>query len=274
MNKWEAQGFGSAPFVCIGMFQMPNKETATMQDYQALPRMTRGGAGSCHVCGTGIVYNYMIRDARGDTFVVGCDCVGKTGDEILKRQMKEAKRTYRNAEQIAAALKAREEREAARKIAAEAIKVQYGDLFDRADALNQPWIDDIIGSCLKWGSISEKQIAALENAIERDAIEKARKNEFFGAVGERVQLTLTVDRTIKIREANYMMGACYLIIMRDAEGRTFTYIGNSNVIPGDGETVTIKAGIKEHTVYEGVNQTVIQRPTEVKAKAPKVKSDL
>jgi hypothetical protein len=35
---------------------------------------------------------------------------------------------------------------------------------------------------------------------------------------------------------------------------------SSDLIGGKGDTVTLKASIKEHTVYNGIRQTVIQRP--------------
>ncbi len=105
MNKWESIGLGKAPFRCVGMFKMPSKETATMADYAALPKGY--GAGSCAVCGTGLVYNYMIHSADGRKFVVGCDCVFKTGDtvttEAVRKIRSEAKAKARDEKNAAVA---------------------------------------------------------------------------------------------------------------------------------------------------------------------------
>ncbi|MHA3900772.1 hypothetical protein ACK8NB_18055, partial [Proteus mirabilis] len=43
------------------------------------------------------------------------------------------------------------------------------------------------------------------------------------------------------------------------------YIGASNAMPREGETVRIKAGIKEHGDYKGTPQTRIARPSRITA---------
>ena len=266
-NKWEKQGFGKAPFICVGMFQMPNKETATMQDYQALPRMSRGGCGSCYVCGTGIVYNYIVKDADGETFVVGCDCVNHTHDTVLIKQVRDARKQHRDEKRIRERKAEREARQAQWDIERAAFREElmklYGDLFEKAAKLKLEYVDSIISSCKHYGNISEKQLNAITNAVERAEREAARKNEFFGEVKQRVTVELKVDRWIHIRCATWDRAELWLVIMRDSEGRTFTYMGNSDSIPDEGETAKIKFTIKEHTVYNGVNQTVIQRPAKV-----------
>lgn len=255
-NRWEAAGFGKAPFSCIGMFTMPNKETATMSDYAALPR----GAGSCAICGTGLHYNYIVRDAEGKTFIAGCDCINRMGDTVTMKEAKTARRAQRDAVAIAARKAEREAREAQRAIdRAELIKT-HGDLFDRADALKLEWVDSIIASCTTWGNISDKQKAALENAITRAEEEAARTNEFFGEVGKRITRELKVDRWITIFHGDYFRASQYLVLMRDEDGRTFVYKGAGACLPRAGDTVKMKMTITAHEDYNGVKQTFIARP--------------
>jgi len=55
-------------------------------------------------------------------------------------------------------------------------------------------------------------------------------------------------------------GTTYITIAHDEQGNAITYKGAGRLIGRKGETHTIKASVKDHTVYNGVKQTVIQRP--------------
>lgn len=87
--------------------------------------------------------------------------------------------------------------------------------------------------------------------------QKNAQSEFFGAVGEKVTLTLTVERIIVLHSPFY--GTNYITIARTEQGNVVTYKGLAN-LGQVGETNTVKATIKEHTMYNNVRQTVIQRP--------------
>lgn len=106
VHPFEAQGLGKALFVCVGM----QKNVYT------------GGGGSqpggtCRFCGTGIMYEYLIKSSDGRLFVVGSDCVHKTNDpklvpavESLERQRKrEMAREARRRRDQAALAKAQEQ---------------------------------------------------------------------------------------------------------------------------------------------------------------------
>jgi len=76
-------------------------------------------------------------------------------------------------------------------------------------------------------------------------------------VGDKVVLTITIERIIVLKSEFY--GDNYITIATDDKGNTITYKGKSE-IGLKGETNTIKATVKEHTVYNGIKQTVVQRP--------------
>ncbi len=65
LHPFEAANLGVGPFRCIGMV---TKRLASGQP-----------AGTCQYCGNGILYCYRIRSADGREFVVGSDCVLRTG---------------------------------------------------------------------------------------------------------------------------------------------------------------------------------------------------
>ena len=56
-----------------------------------------------------------------------------------------------------------------------------------------------------------------------------------------------------------MYGTSYIHICTDADGNAFLYKGSAE-LGEQGATVTVKATVKEHGAYNGVAQTVINRP--------------
>jgi len=111
----------------------------------------------------------------------------------------------------------------------------------------------------QWGNLSARQVEAVESCFAViDRQEFARANsQHIGAVGDKVTLTITVERIIVLHSEFY--GNNYITIARDEAGNAITYKGKTS-IGGKGDINTVKASIKEHTVYNGIKQTVIQRP--------------
>ncbi len=99
IHKFQQAGLGLAPFNCTGMHQ-----SVTTDGESTRP------TGSCAFCGTCIRYCYEITSADGKQFVVGNECVTKTDDAGLVRQVahheREGKKTpaqkAKEAEQAAA----------------------------------------------------------------------------------------------------------------------------------------------------------------------------
>jgi len=75
-HKFEIAGLGKAPFKFVGVEK---------KVYVAYPGAPAQPAGTCDYCGNGILWCCMIRDTEGRTFIVGNECVKKTGDEGLKK---------------------------------------------------------------------------------------------------------------------------------------------------------------------------------------------
>lgn len=125
-------------------------------------------------------------------------------------------------------------------------------------------------SVIEWGALTEGQTNAVLAMIARGearvaerakAREDARqadadKSGWIGTVGERSLFTLTIRMVVEIEG---MYGYSYLHVMHDADGNVVVYKG-SNQLGKKGDTVTVKATIKEHDTRDGVKQTKISRP--------------
>lgn len=62
-HPWAEIGLGIAPFEC--------EQVLYLEDHRNPPC----ALGACSVCGTKLKYNYIIKDAAGDHFTVGSECV-------------------------------------------------------------------------------------------------------------------------------------------------------------------------------------------------------
>ena len=260
-HPFEKAGLGKAPFSC----------THVTENVFTLPDGTSKAGGCCDYCGQGIRWEFWIKGgiSGAKQFKVGCDCVAKTGWGI--EGFEKVRAAHTRARRQAGAQSRRAARQA--QVAAERAQRQA----DRLEA-TQAWRDDnsavvarltayegtndfLRSSAInlaQWGNLTDRQLEAVESAFAViDRIEAARANsQHLGAVGDKVTLTITVERVIVLET---QFGTNYITIARDEQGNAVTYKGRINI--GDkGDTNTIKASVKEHTVYNGIKQTAIQRP--------------
>lgn len=123
---------------------------------------------------------------------------------------------------------------------------------------------------LEWGGLSAKQhVAALalikrgeDRVAERQRVKAEQQakdadlSEWVGVVKGRYDFTFTL-RLVLTMDGIY--GTSYLHVGADDVGRVIVYKGTKRL--GDkGETVTVKATVKDHSIRDGVKQTVITRP--------------
>ena len=139
------------------------------------------------------------------------------------------------------------------------VKACLGDFFTKMhDSVNE------------WGGLTDGQTNAVLAMIERgkarvaerakaraeQAAKDADMSGWIGTVGERRVFTLTIRMVF---EMEGIYGTSYLHVMHDADGSVVVYKG-TNRLGEKGDTVTVKATIKEHDVRDGVKQTKISRP--------------
>ena len=131
------------------------------------------------------------------------------------------------------------------------------------------FIDACWCSVQVFGGLTDKQAEAVRNVIakreERKAEFRAQNlaSQHIGTVGERRDFELTVSF---VTDFQTQFGITNVFGLRDADGNIVIYKGSSALYNADdqfavkGDTVKVKATIKEHGERDGVKQTIIARP--------------
>src|ERR1700748_513259 len=270
LHVFEKAQLGKAPFYCIGMAEIPSPSLAAHNPEaynNALRLLPQGiGCGSCAYCGTGIKYNYIIKSSAGNTFVVGAECVAKTGDAGLISTVKAERKRIATEKRIAkreAGFAARKAQwEAERLARAEDFKTLNAELIARATAIGamefKGWfIADVLMGGLEGRYVSDKALAAVTEAVTREEllIQYRKNSRHIGTVGKRQVFEVTVERVYPFAGS---YGVTYIVSMRDAAGNAVVSMSGA-FNPKVGENLRIKATVKEHTVYKGEHQTKVQR---------------
>ena len=159
------------------------------------------------------------------------------------------------AQQAAAAAKAAE-----RVTAEAAYRTENADFLSKIATLyvgdGSAFWDRLAADLLNWlRAPTERQTALVEAEVAKRA--QNASSAFVGVLGGRQRLALTIERIVVLD--SQFFGTNFLTLARTGDGDVVTYKGRTN-IGCKGETVTVEAMIKDHTVYNGVQQTVIQRP--------------
>jgi hypothetical protein len=268
LHAFEKAGLGTAPFYCVGMCEIPSPSLAAANPTayrMALADLPRDlSCGSCAYCGMGIKYNFIVKGATGRRFVVGSECVNRTGDAGLVKTVKaersriaKEKREARNAK---AAAERRAAYEAERAARAADFEIIHADLIKRARAVTDieakgGFIADVIMGGLSGRFISDKAIAAVTKAVAELERRAAWNSQYLGTVGKRETFTAEVDR-ISYYEGGF--GIVWIITMRDEAGNAIVS-KSASFYAERGERLTFKATIKEHSDFRGEKQTVVQR---------------
>ena len=129
---------------------------------------------------------------------------------------------------------------------------------------------DIAGKFAKYGTMSEKQEKFLTNLLDAVArreevralwaarhAERVATSTHIATVGDRVELVVTVKFA---NSYDSQFGQFWIVGLEDASANTVIYKGNAPFSTTKGQTVKLKATVKEHGERDGVKQTVIARP--------------
>jgi hypothetical protein len=112
-------------------------------------------------------------------------------------------------------------------------------------------------------SLTEKQVNAVIKYIERleererEASKNRNSSEYVGTVGDRKEFSLLVEKVIGCEG---QFGMYFINLLKDEDGNVFVYMGSKSFGDYEGQNVTVKATVKEHSEYNGVKQTKIARP--------------
>lgn len=143
---------------------------------------------------------------------------------------------------------------------------ENGNLHPVFKAARGDFFGKMRDSVLEYGALTEKQTAAVLAMITRTEAkvagfaakraEEAATSQWIGTVGKREMFTLTIRHIVTM---DGIYGTSFLHILNDAQGNVVIYKG-TKLLGDRGETLTVKATVKEHGEREGVKQTKIARP--------------
>lgn len=100
---------------------------------------------------------------------------------------------------------------------------------------------------------TERQIALVKGEIAK--LQQNVTSAHIGAIGDRIEIIGKIERVITT-ESFY--GIKHINIIRCESGNVVVYRGN--YLGGKDDAVHIVATVAEHTEYNGVKQTIVQRP--------------
>lgn len=218
----EARGLGTPPYRFTGYQEVV---------HSPVPEIVQPGA-SCDFCSTPIRHVYWFTSADEQMFKLGCDCAEKarirTGEEWkrLKREMLGERRAYERA----AERRAREERE----------REANGGYTNR-----------------EVRAARDAELAREREELEAQRAAERAASRYVGTIGERRTFELT---HVFSTSWESMYGVQTLSIYKDKKGNFFKHISSGARIARRGQTVRVKATIKDHSEYEGCAQTVLTRP--------------
>ena len=103
---------------------------------------------------------------------------------------------------------------------------------------------------------TERQIALVKAEIAK--LQQNATSAYIGAISDRIEIAGTIERVITT-ESFY--GIKHINIIRCNDGNVVLYRGN--YLGGKDDAVHIMATVAEHTEYNGVKQTIVQRPKHI-----------
>ena len=238
-----------------GVEKQPNAGTGKKPVYRYVPKCTHcGGAGQAEKWRhTGLV----CYECGGSGLGAPKELRLYTAVELARLNKAAATRA---AKREAARVVAAQQAAVARAAQESAYRQQHADFLAKLGTLcvgdGSAFFDRLAGDLLsQLREPSERVLALVEGEVAKRA--KNAYSTHFGAVGDKVVLTLTVERIVTLDGGFY--GTNWIVIGRTAEGNVVTYKGRTD-LGAVGETTTVKATIAGHDEYNGTRQTVIQRP--------------
>lgn len=260
MHPFETAGLGKAPFVCEGMTDMG-------------PDRNEGKA--CDYCGMWLRYVYHIASSDRRMFIVGCDCVLKTtesGDSLrsavakIRNEFRKAVKAEARKQQRIEAQKRIDEEKAERlaswtREVSDAFAIRdyvfsQAEKDDSRDTYRETFFQSLRYSINRFGCLSERQTEAVRKIMARPA----KVSKHIGTIGKREVFNLTCVYTNAFESA---YGYVYMKTFEDSDGNVVVYKGSRDYNITKGAKVTLKATIKDHSIYRDVPQTVLARPADV-----------
>jgi hypothetical protein len=128
------------------------------------------------------------------------------------------------------------------------------------------FIGDMWSKAQKFAAWSEAQVAAIQAMIAKDTAQqaKAAASKFLGAVGERIEAVVTVERESSFYRENRFSYSrdgteeVFITTMRTEAGNALVVM-SPNFREAVGSKLKIRGTVKEHKDWKGEAQTVLAR---------------
>lgn len=266
IHPFEKSGLGVAPFQCISV----------RENFIQHPDGSTQAGGCCDYCGTGIRWEYLIRSGDNKSFKVGCDCVEKTGGSSAVIDFKEVRLKLARERRTLKAADRRATRQAQweteKKIRTEQ-RMTATAAWRQENATLVIQLTDYVGQnnfiiamkhqLAEWGSLNNRQQQATESAFAVIDRNRALINtsQHVGEVGQRIKNTkVRVLRCIKVGETRfgYSVQPRILVAMEDPLGNQLTW-WTSVYVDVTADFVVASFGIKDHSAYNEIKQTIVTR---------------
>lgn len=139
----------------------------------------------------------------------------------------------------------------------------WGWSFPSGAEIPTPIPEGVEPVTLKWDLVGDGDSLKPEDAVKtviETLVYEPDVSEYIGSVGERLELTLVVEKVIHL---NGYYGASNMHIMRDEDENIFVWTTASKFWE-EGTERHIRGTVKDHKTYKGAKQTILTRCAEVK----------
>ena len=247
IHPFEKSGLGAAPFRLLYCVSLPSPSLAE-QNPEAYNRAMReavasGAKGTCEHCGMAITHNFIVQSSDLRRSAVGSDCVGKTGNRALIAAVEVEAAKIRKAQ--------RKSRDAAK-------HAIWMDTVCHTGETNAVRIDREAAEAAAKAQARRDAVALETAAREAEAAARIAASRHVGTIGERRAFVLTFSHVASFAGR---FGTFFIQSFTDADGATIVYKGGSPIGGSldKGATIRVVAGVKDHSEYNGIKQTIIER---------------
>lgn len=277
MHPFEKAGHGKAPFKCVGMTESWHGGGAT-----GIPKKP---GSCCDYCMTGIAYVFWIVSADGNRFKVGSDCVAKTPDRDLKREIKTFRaehdrkaKTDIAARQKEARAKEREEVRAANVKASESHLIKLDEMAQGKNEYRSRTSKEMSAKIRDGMPVSVNMAVFIARMYSEHKAVRAH----VGKIGEILDIDATISRVVWVGEFqikgtwatqdqyrwHFKDAAGNVLIWKTSSGparilemradRTYEPGERLSYIPAD-MPVRLRGKVKAHDKYQDEPQTMLER---------------
>lgn len=133
----------------------------------------------------------------------------------------------------------------------------------RAQPENNEFASSLLHRVEREAALSCGQIAAVRNRIALDTEREVKRaaSDYVGSIKDRITAQVKVERVYQFERTSfggYGYEVVSIVTMRDAAGNALVS-KSARFYRKEGDELTIKATVKDHTEYRGERQTLIER---------------